>query len=119
MNLVQLIIVAISVFSLLKLSIKFKRKELSLKEAFAWGVLWLIIAIVVLLPNITSIIALELGVGRGVDAVIYFSVIVIFYILFRVFIWQKKIERDITKIVRYISIDEKYHENSNKRKNRK
>lgn len=116
MNLVQLIIIVICVFSLLRLFIRFKRKELSLRETLAWGALWFAIGIVVLLPSITSFIAFELGVGRGVDVVIYFSVIVIFYILFRIFVWQKKIERDITKIVRFISLKEKHNGNSNKRK---
>jgi hypothetical protein len=51
-------------------------------------------------PESTSYLANILGVGRGADLIIYLSVIVIFYLLFRVFIRLNKIDSEITKITR-------------------
>jgi len=47
------------------------------------------------------------GVGRGVDVVIYVAIIILFYLLYRLYIKIENIEREITLIVREIAILEK------------
>jgi hypothetical protein len=43
-------------------------------------------------------------VGRGVDLVIYISVLILFYLIFRTLVRLDKIEKDITKIVREVAL---------------
>lgn len=106
MSLIQIIIIAFCLLFFVRLILKYKRNELSAKEMVLWSFLWIIIGVVVALPQTASFIAFYLGVGRGVDVIVYLSIVAIFYILFKIFLRLEKIEKDITKIVREESISE-------------
>lgn len=58
------------------------------------------------MPQTTDVIASKLGVGRGVDVVIYVSLMVLFYVVFRLFIKIEEVEREITTLVRKLAIDD-------------
>ena len=106
MSLIQILIIIFSLFAITRVAFKFKRSDLSVKEMILWILFWIFVSVIVVLPQTTSFIANVLGVGRGVDVVVYLSVVVIFYTLFRIFIRLEKIERDITTLVRHISLKE-------------
>lgn len=105
MLLIQIIIIIFCLFAITRVGIRYKKNETTAKETIVWGLLWIIVAVVVALPQTTTLIANYLGVGRGVDVIVYLSIVVIFYILFRIFIRLEKIERDITKLVRNVSLE--------------
>jgi len=56
-------------------------------------------------PDSTVIVANYLGIGRGTDLILYISLAVIFFILFRLHVKIESIGRDITKVVRKDSLD--------------
>ena len=70
------------------------------REAILWTCVWIVAAVVILLPETTSIVANLLGVGRGVDLVLYASVVVLFFLLFKTFVSLDKLEKTLTDIVR-------------------
>ncbi|PIP17923.1 MAG: DUF2304 domain-containing protein [Parcubacteria group bacterium CG_4_10_14_0_8_um_filter_35_7] len=115
--LIQLIIILFIFFALWRVILRFKAKDLRARELVFWFIFWILVGVVVLLPETTSFVAERLGVGRGADVIIYFSIIVIFYIIFQIFIRLEHIERNIAKIVREIalekhkSIETKEHKN--------
>jgi hypothetical protein len=69
-------------------------------EALLWAALWVAAAVVIVLPKTTSLIATLIGVGRGVDAVVYVSVTLLFALLFRVFLKIDRLDQQITTLVR-------------------
>ncbi len=71
------------------------------REAASWSVVWILAAVVVMIPNVTSNLAARVGVGRGVDLVVYASVAVLFMLVFKLFIQHEKIERKLTEAVRH------------------
>lgn len=81
-----------------------RQNALSRVETFLWSVLWVGAGVVVLLPGVASSFASLLGVGRGADAVLYVSIIVLFTLVFRIFLRLDKIDRDITLLVRKDSL---------------
>lgn len=81
-----------------------RQNALSRAETFLWGALWVGAAVVVLMPSVASAIAGILGVGRGVDAVLYVSIIILFTLVFRIFLRLDKLDRDITQLVRKVSL---------------
>ncbi|MBU1180399.1 DUF2304 domain-containing protein [Patescibacteria group bacterium] len=101
--LIQYILLIIIVFILAQVARKFKARKISLREFLFWLIFWLAVGAVILLPQITSFLAEKLGVGRGADLVVYASLIFVFYMLFRLFVRQEKVERDISKIVEEIA----------------
>ncbi|MBU2542011.1 DUF2304 domain-containing protein [Patescibacteria group bacterium] len=88
-------------------SVLSKRKSglLGPKGTVFWVVFWLLASIFVWWPNSTVILANYLGIGRGTDLVLYVSLAIIFFVLFRLHVKIESIGRDITKVVRKDSLD--------------
>ena len=59
------------------------------------------------LPSTLSHLANLTGVGRGVDVIIYLSIIALFYMVYRSYVKMENMEREITKLVREIAIIER------------
>ena len=104
---IQIIVVLFILFAVSRVFLRFKEKSITLGEFFVWTFIWLAIGVVVLLPHTASLIAHFLGVGRGADAIIYLSLIVLFYGLFRIYVKLEFIEHEITQVVRKIALNNK------------
>lgn len=98
--LIKIVLILFILFVISKVALRYKDKVISLQEFILWTIFWFSVGFVVIFPEITSIVASWLGVGRGVDLVIYISVLILFYLVFRTLARLDKIEKDITKIVR-------------------
>jgi len=85
---------------------RFIRKQIRIGELFVWVIFWLLAVGFVLWPDASQRLAEVFGVGRGVDLVVYLAIMLIFYLLFRIFMKFEKQEKELTKIVRYIALDE-------------
>lgn len=102
----QLILSVIVFFLLVKTYKGFRKKQISFSFSIVWCLFWLGVLFVIYYPGFLSSIATELGIGRGVDLAIYVSVICLFYLIYKMLIRIQKLERQITKIVRKISLSE-------------
>ena len=103
----QVIITIFVIYALYRVIIQFYSKEISRMEFFFWIIFWLSVLTIGVFPSIINYIANIIGVGRGVDVAIYFSILIIFYLIFKIFVRIDKIDKDLTKIVRKVSIMEK------------
>jgi small membrane protein len=108
---IKIILILLIVLILWRIIDRYHRKQIRLSELFAWGIFWLLAAGFVLWPDASQRLADFLGVGRGVDLIVYLGLLLVFYLLFRIFVKFEKIERDITKITRKIALDEAEKEN--------
>lgn len=100
----QLIVVIFCLYAALRVGQKARSRAMSPRWAIFWLVFWAGVALVVALPWTTSLLAARLGVTRGVDLVVYVSVIAIFYLIFRLTIKIEKLESNITRLVREVSL---------------
>lgn len=104
---IQIILLLFILFVLSRIILQFRKGATTLKETIFWTTLWILVALAVIFPKTTDLFAKALGVGRGADLLVYLAVIFLFYLIFRIFIRLERIERDITKIIRKIALDEK------------
>lgn len=109
MLVIQIILVAALAAALALTWRRAKQDALSRRTALLWSLLWIGGAVVVLRPETANLFANLVGVGRGTDAVLYVAVIAAFYLLFRIFLRLDKIDRDLTKLVRRVALDEFEH----------
>ncbi len=100
----QFVLSAITIFIIYKTLISYKKQELSKPFTLLWIICWLSILVLIFYPNFLSSIAHILGIGRGVDLAIYLSVIVIFYLLYKIFVKLNETEKRITQIIREIAL---------------
>ncbi|HSD12258.1 MAG TPA: DUF2304 family protein [Patescibacteria group bacterium] len=104
---IQIILVATLAAALVLTWRRSRQGALSRLGAFLWSALWIAAAVVVLRPEVASFFANLVGVGRGVDAVLYVSIIALFYLVFRIFLRLDKLDRDITLLVRKVGLAER------------
>lgn len=101
---IQLFLSLFILFAFIKVLGRFRAKELSLFAFFFWLIFWLAVAVVVWQPRLSTEIANLVGVGRGADLIMYVSVAVLFYLIFRISVRIEKMEKNITKVVREIAL---------------
>lgn len=111
--LIQFLIIVFSLCAIAGTISGFKKNRISLKGLIFWLFLWLVISTTVLLPQTTNFFARILGVGRGTDVAVYLSIVLIFYLIFKIFIKIEKIETDITKIIREVALKESQKKDDN------
>jgi small membrane protein len=104
MEIIQIMILIFALFAFSRVYTNIKLKNLERLEAIFWGIFWILVIITTLMPEMVSNIANKFGVGRGVDLIIYFSIIILSYLIFRLYAQITKLERNITKIIRTIAI---------------
>lgn len=102
--LIQILVIVFAFFVVVRTAYRYAKKDITAKEFFFWLLIWLGISVIVLLPRLTEYLAKFLGVGRGVDAILYISVIGLVYALFRVMMKIEHLEQEITTIVRELAL---------------
>ena len=108
---IKTVIILFILFVLWRTFLRFRKEDITGREFFIWLIFWLLVAAATLVPQKTDIIAQWLGVERGADLLVYLSIIVLFFVVFRIVVKLEKIDRDITKVVRKTALDdEKDHE---------
>jgi len=92
-----------ALFGLFVLSAIYQKKKqgvLGHKGFIFWVIFWVVAIVAVFWPNSTQVLAVYVGIGRGTDLVVYVSLAVMFFVLFRLHVKIESIGRDVTKVVR-------------------
>lgn len=105
-GLLQILGIIFALFALSRVILRFKDKNISLTELIFWCVIWGSVVIVALFPEIFVTLSRVLGIGRGVDTLLYFGMILLFYLLFRLYVKVETQQKDITKLVRMVALSE-------------
>ncbi|MBI2475239.1 DUF2304 family protein [Candidatus Uhrbacteria bacterium] len=106
MSLIQIFILLFALFAISRTLRQFRQGALSIAWLIFWIVFWIVVGGVAISPQTTDVIAKLVGVGRGADFVIYISLIALFYLIFRLFGKIEDVEREITKLVRKLAVEE-------------
>ena len=99
-------IVALSVFGFLLIAtlVAMGRHRVVARVGLACSVVWLAGAIAIAWPGVTIAVARFLGIGRGADLVLYLAILAMFIGFFAMYLRYRKVEEEITKIVRELAI---------------
>ncbi len=62
--------------------------------------------IFIFFPGITNNMAHKLGVGRGADLVFYLSIIIFWFVIIKLYIRIRKLEKIVTDVLRKDALDE-------------
>lgn len=104
MTIIQLLFLPFLLFALSRVFLRFKDKQIKITEFGFWTLLFLTAIVVIVFPNETTNFAKILGIGRGVDLVVYASIITLFYLVFRIYVLMENIRHEITEVVRKIAL---------------
>ncbi len=104
---IKILIIAFILFAAYRTVSRFRQRDIAFRELLIWLIFWCLVGLVTIFPQKTDSIAQWLGVSRGADLLVYISIIVLFFAVFKIVVKQEKIERDITKIIRTKALDQK------------
>ncbi|MFH1376848.1 MAG: DUF2304 family protein [Candidatus Woesearchaeota archaeon] len=104
--LIQILLSIFILFAIIRLIVKFKKTDGKISESLLWFAFWVITVVAIWVPDFLTQVANFVGIGRGADLVLYVSVVVVFYLIFKIYVRLEKIERNITKVVRKDSLKE-------------
>ncbi len=96
----QIFISLLVILIWIKIFKQWQKNKMSLLIFSIWFVLWAAILLVFWQPDLTTYLANFLGIGRGADLIVYLSIVLIFYLIFKIFIRLDKTDKLITKMVR-------------------
>lgn len=101
---IQIILVAFAVFSLVTTIKQFQKNKIEMPSFFLLSFVWICTIVIGLWPELISKLATILGIQRGVDLLIYSSIIVLFIIILNIYTKLEKLDQDNGKIVTEIAI---------------
>jgi len=102
----QFLLLAFVLTTLAKVIHSYRRRRMSLLDFLFWGLVWMVTALIILFPEATSLLAHLLGIGRGADLIMYISLLISFYLIFRLYMALARLEHAITALVRAIALDQ-------------
>lgn len=102
-KLIQLLLAAFAVGMMVLTWLKSRHARLRPLAFLLWLLVWSVVLLVVLFPDLTSMAAGYLGMGRGVDLVLYVGMLYIYFLLFTIQEKIGQIERDLSMIVRELA----------------
>lgn len=101
----QVIALLVIAYFLIKLIVQRKNKQVSGLEFIFWLSFWLLAGLLIaLIKEIDALVAFLGFSASGINALLYLSVVILFYLIFKLRLKLEKTEREITKIVREIAL---------------
>lgn len=105
MNIIQILLIIFLWFALSRVILQFRQRQISPFVFAFWAVLFTSAIFVVFLPDQTTKLAGLVGIGRGADLMVYASIVILFYLVFRAYIQIEDIRHEITQAVREIGLE--------------
>lgn len=101
----QILALIIIAFFLARLFWQKQKKQIGAGEFIFWLIFWLLVALAIIFLKWIDRLVADLGFsGSGIEVMLYIAVAILFYFIFRLRLRLEKIEKNITKIVREISL---------------
>lgn len=106
MSLIQIGLTALFVLAIARAVGALRARQMGWRRCLAWVALWVAALVVVWQPDIASALARTVGVGRGADAVLYLTVALLTYLVFRLYGVVEKQDQTITRLVSELALRE-------------
>ena len=101
---VQIVFGIFLLFAVSRVLLRLKDGTLALNNFIFWTGLFVVALIGVVKPELTTLLAQKLGINRGSDIVVYASILLLFYLIFRTNILLENLRHDLTELVRKLAL---------------
>jgi len=111
MTIIGIIISLFALFALSRVLLRTRDNSISFRESIFWIIIWVIIVWLTLFPQITDKLSRLVGIGRGIDTAFFIAIILLFYIVFRLYVKIDELDKDITSLT--INSSKEFHKLKN------
>ena len=102
----QFLLLAFVLGALAKVIHSYRQRRIVPLDFLFWGLVWIGTASMIIFPDATSFLAHLLGIGRGVDLIVYLSLLISFSLISRLYVALARLEQAITALVRAIALEQ-------------
>ena len=106
MEIIQLIIIGITLIIYIGLLLSFKKQNITINQFLMWNGIWIVLLITAIYPQWLSVFN-NIGITSELNLAIYGSIILLFYLMFGIYEKIDKIQQEISKLVTKIAIEKK------------
>ncbi len=103
---VQILLFIFVLFAASRAVLQFRGGALHFGALSFWLLIWAIALVAIFYPNETTRIAQLVGIGRGADVVVYASIAILFYLVFRLNVYIENLRTEISRLIREVAIKE-------------
>ena len=100
---IQYVATGIIAIIIIQQIVRFVKDRPTFFKTLVMTIFWSMVLVLIWFPGIMGWLGEITGVGRGVDVLIYLSIIFLFYYILRQNNKIDKLEKDITKLIREIA----------------
>lgn len=100
MYFIQILAIIFALFAFSRVVLRLREKKLSILEFAFWAVVWIALIVIAIFPEALSAFAPLIGTQSGIGLVVYTGMILLFYLLFRVYVKIDAMEQAITTLTR-------------------
>ena len=101
---IQIFLTLFILFAASRAVMQFKGGSIRFGALLFWLSIWIIAIVAIFYPEETTRIARMLGIGRGVDIIVYLSIAILFYLVFRLNVYLEDIRTQISQLIREVSL---------------
>jgi len=101
---VQILLLVFVLFAASRAVLQFRGGTIRFGALSFWLLIWTVALVAIFYPEQTTELARILGIGRGVDVVVYASIAILFYLVFRLHVYQENIRTEISQLIREVSL---------------
>ncbi len=105
----HIIVFVFILFAWSRAILRLRDHKISLGEFLFWTAIWGAVIATTLLPQTADTISNFFGISRPIDLAIYVSVILLLYLIFRLYVKHEQLEQELTKLVREIALRNPKH----------
>jgi len=99
----KIIILFFVVFAVSRAYLRFKDKSLDARALILWMALWAAVLVLVFHPQLSDNFASFLGVQRGADIAFLAAIVILFYLVFRLYTKVDSVDQNLTRLNKNIS----------------
>jgi hypothetical protein len=105
MQILQYAIILFVIFAGSRALLQYRQRNISFVQFLFWESIWLVLLVFGLFPDYFGFLSRWLGIERIVDAIVYLSIGLMFYLIYRLYIIIENLRKDMTKLVRSMATE--------------
>lgn len=105
--LIELVGTCFSIFALSRVLLRFREGRISWGMMAVWSLAWLSVIAFILSPSMFGGLSRAIGIQRPLDFMLVVSLLLSYYLMFRMYIYLEEIRQDLARVVRENALDKR------------
>lgn len=101
---IQLLLFLFVIFAASRAVLQFRGGTIRFGMLSFWLMVWIFALIAIFYPEQTTQFAKILGINRGADIIMYASISLLFYLVFRLYVYLESMRTEISTLIREMSL---------------